>query len=186
MSLVSTAAAVGIATTARGIVLIPGPNMVFLVSRSVGQGRLAGLVSPMGTLVGFVVYLVIVNLGLAVVFVAVPSLYGGEMRGSALHQLPGVPGITLQPARTIPDRAVRRDSLIKLFGMGSVQIAVSLIVNAAIVVGAEWLFASLAGRPGWAIWQRRITGSVLGAVAVLMSLPRLVPGSAVSRPSPYS
>jgi threonine/homoserine/homoserine lactone efflux protein len=57
------------------MVLIPGPNMMYLVSRSVSQGRRAGLVSLAGTFAGFVVYMTTANLGLAVVFVAVPWLY---------------------------------------------------------------------------------------------------------------
>jgi threonine/homoserine/homoserine lactone efflux protein len=77
MSMVSTAAAVGMAATALGMVLTPGPNMMYLISRSVGQGRAAGLISLAGTAVGFAVYLIAVNLGLAVVFVAVPWLYIG-------------------------------------------------------------------------------------------------------------
>ena len=65
------------AIAALGMVLTPGPNMIYLVSRSVGQGRLAGLVSLAGTFVGWVTYLLVANLGLAVVFTAVPWLYVG-------------------------------------------------------------------------------------------------------------
>jgi threonine/homoserine/homoserine lactone efflux protein len=58
--------------TALGMVLTPGPNMMYLVSRSVSQGRIAGLISLAGTGIGFVVYMTMANVGLAVVFVAVP------------------------------------------------------------------------------------------------------------------
>lgn len=63
------------ALTALGMVLTPGPNMMYLVSRSISQGRGAGLISLAGTFVGFVVYMTLANLGLAVVFVVVPWLY---------------------------------------------------------------------------------------------------------------
>ena len=46
-------ALVGMALVALGMVLIPGPNMMYLVSRSVSQGYRAGLVSLIGTCTGF-------------------------------------------------------------------------------------------------------------------------------------
>ena len=57
---------------ALGIVLSPGPNMMYLVSRSVAQGRRAGYVSLLGVAAGFLCYLLLTCLGLASVFVAVP------------------------------------------------------------------------------------------------------------------
>ncbi len=41
------------ALLALGMVLTPGPNMVYLVSRSVSQGARAGLVSLAGVASGF-------------------------------------------------------------------------------------------------------------------------------------
>ncbi|MDT7589217.1 MAG: hypothetical protein QOE32_6767, partial [Pseudonocardiales bacterium] len=46
--MVSAAAAGGIGLVALGLVLTPGPNMIYLVSRSITQGRRAGLVSLLG------------------------------------------------------------------------------------------------------------------------------------------
>ncbi len=62
-------------TVALLMVLTPGPNMIYLVSRSITQGRRAGVISLAGVALGFLVYLTATNLGLAAVFVAVPSLY---------------------------------------------------------------------------------------------------------------
>lgn len=73
--MVSSAALVGIALVGLGLVLTPGPNMVYLVSRSVTQGRRAGLVSLLGVAAGFLVYLAAAAAGLATVFVAVPAAY---------------------------------------------------------------------------------------------------------------
>lgn len=82
---VGWAAAGGMALAALVMVLTPGPNMIYLVSRSVAQGRAAGLVSLIGTGVGFVVYMTMTNLGLAVVFVAVPWLYIGLKAAGVLY-----------------------------------------------------------------------------------------------------
>jgi hypothetical protein len=42
------------ALVALGLVLTPGPNMIYLISRSICQGRRAGLVSLGGVALGFV------------------------------------------------------------------------------------------------------------------------------------
>ncbi len=62
---------------ALGIVLSPGPNMMYLVSRSVTQGRRAGYISLLGVATGFLCYLLLTCLGLAGIFVAVPLAYLG-------------------------------------------------------------------------------------------------------------
>ena len=73
--MVTSSALLAVSAVALGMVLTPGPNMMYLVSRSITQGRRAGVVSLGGVAVGFGVYLTATNLGLSVVFVAVPQLY---------------------------------------------------------------------------------------------------------------
>ncbi|MDF0529767.1 LysE family translocator [Tsukamurella sp. 8F] len=189
------------------MVLTPGPNMLYLVSRSVSQGRVAGLVSLAGTGVGFVVYLVAANVGLAVVFVAVPWLYIGFKGAGALYLAwlawqalrPGGKGV-FEPGSVARDRPARlfamglttnllnpKAAIMYLalipqfidparshvvaqgFLLGGIQISVSLVVNAALILGAGSVAALLAARPGWAVWQRRVTGTMLGAVALLVA-----------------
>jgi threonine/homoserine/homoserine lactone efflux protein len=71
----TTSALLGIAVIALGLVLTPGPNMIYLVSRSITQGRRAGVVSLLGVAAGFAVYLAAAAAGLATIFVAVPAAY---------------------------------------------------------------------------------------------------------------
>ncbi|MGH3716930.1 MAG: LysE family translocator [Micromonosporaceae bacterium] len=73
--MVSLAAVIGIALVELGMVLTPGPNMIYLVSRSVTRGRRAGLISLLGVAAGFGVYLVAATAGLAALFALVPTLY---------------------------------------------------------------------------------------------------------------
>jgi threonine/homoserine/homoserine lactone efflux protein len=73
--MVSGTAEASIALVALGLVLTPGPNMLYLVSRALTQGRRAGLISLVGVAAGFLVYLVAAAAGLATVFVAVPVAY---------------------------------------------------------------------------------------------------------------
>jgi threonine/homoserine/homoserine lactone efflux protein len=72
---ISAHAELGMAAVALGLVLTPGPNMIYLVSRSITQGRRAGLVSLLGVALGFLVYLLAATTGLTTVFTLVPALY---------------------------------------------------------------------------------------------------------------
>ncbi|TWS19033.1 LysE family translocator [Tsukamurella asaccharolytica] len=205
--MVSWTAVAGMVVTALAMVLTPGPNMIYLVSRSISQGRAAGLISLAGTGVGFVVYLVVANVGLAVVFVAVPWLFVGFKAAGALY-LGYLAWQALRPGgRGLFETAgLPRDSAGKLFRMGlltnllnpkaaimylalipqfidpgrgytaaqglllgGAQITVSMLVNGAIVVAAGTVAALIARRPSWAEWQRRITGTLLGVVALLLA-----------------
>lgn len=74
-AMIGTAAVLGVAAAALGMVLTPGPNMMYLVSRSVSQGRRAGLVSLGGVAAGFGVYLAAATAGITAVFAVVPGLY---------------------------------------------------------------------------------------------------------------
>ena len=57
------------------LVITPGPNLLYLISRTLCQGRMAGLVSLAGTTTGFVVHILAASLGLSAVFLAVPVAY---------------------------------------------------------------------------------------------------------------
>jgi threonine/homoserine/homoserine lactone efflux protein len=84
---VSVGAVLGIAAVALGLVVTPGPNMIYLVSRSVTQGRRAGLLSLLGVAVGFFVYLGAATAGIAAVFALVPAVYLAVKLGGALYLL---------------------------------------------------------------------------------------------------
>lgn len=58
-----------------GMVLTPGPNMIYLVSRSICQGPMAGIVSLGGVALGFVVYMLLTAFGITVLLLAVPMAY---------------------------------------------------------------------------------------------------------------
>lgn len=119
--MISLTAASAMALVALGMVLTPGPNMMYLVSRSISQGRRAGMVSLAGTAVGFVIYMTMANVGLAAVFVVVPWLYMALKIAGAAYLLwlaykalrPG--GTSVFDTRDLPP-----DSASKLFRMGLV------------------------------------------------------------------
>lgn len=57
------------------MVMTPGPNMVYLVSRSLCQGRKAGVISLFGVATGFLVHMFAAAAGLTAVFLAIPLAY---------------------------------------------------------------------------------------------------------------
>ncbi|KAB7787720.1 LysE family translocator [Methylorubrum populi] len=187
-----------------GMVLTPGPNMAYLVSRTLAQGRAAGLVSLTGVAAGFLVYLLCAAFGITALLVAVPFAYDALRLAGAAYLLllawqavrPGgrSPFAARPPPPDGPGRlfamgfltnllnpkiAVMYLSLLPQFiepaaggvltqslALGLVQIAVSLAVNAAIVLAAGSVTAFLPERPIWRRAQRWFMGTVLAGLAL--------------------
>jgi threonine/homoserine/homoserine lactone efflux protein len=55
--------------------LTPGPDMLYVATRSTGEGRAAGLVSAFGIATGCLVHITALALGLSAVLATVPALY---------------------------------------------------------------------------------------------------------------
>lgn len=75
------------ALVALGMVLTPGPNMIYLISRSICQGRRAGLISLGGVALGFVFYMLCAAFGITAFVFAVPYAYDALRFGGALYLL---------------------------------------------------------------------------------------------------
>ena len=75
------------ALVALGMALTPGPNMVYLISRSICQGRTAGLISLGGVALGFVVYMLCAAFGITALLIAIPFAYDALRFGGALYLL---------------------------------------------------------------------------------------------------
>src|ERR1700746_1047819 len=58
-----------------GLALTPGPNMIYLISRSITQGPAAGIVSLGGVALGFVFYMLCAACGITALLFAVPYAY---------------------------------------------------------------------------------------------------------------
>ncbi|ROM99047.1 LysE family translocator [Pseudomonas brassicacearum] len=69
------------------LVLTPGPNMIYLISRSICQGRKAGVTSLLGVVAGFFVHLFAAAAGLTALFMAVPMAYEALKWAGALYLL---------------------------------------------------------------------------------------------------
>ena len=103
------------------MVLTPGPNMMYLVSRSLCQGSRAGLVSLGGVAVGFVVWMLLAAFGITAMLVAVPYAYDALRIAGAIY-LGWLAWSTLKPGGRSPFqvRDLPHDSPGRLFAMGFV------------------------------------------------------------------
>ncbi|MEU8178107.1 LysE family translocator [Microbispora hainanensis] len=112
-------AVLGVVSVALGMVLSPGPNMMYLVSRSISQGRRAGIISLSGVVAGFLVYLTATNLGLAALFAAAPQFLTAIRLAGAAY-LMWLAWKTIRPggASVFTVRDVPHDPPPRLFAMG--------------------------------------------------------------------
>ncbi len=77
----------GFALVALTMVLTPGPNMIYLISRSITQGPAAGLVSLGGVALGFVFYMLCAAFGITALLFAVPYAYDALRLAGAAYLL---------------------------------------------------------------------------------------------------
>ena len=190
-----------------GLVLTPGPNMMYLVSRSICQGRRAGMVSLGGVGLGFLVYMLAAALGITALLFAIPLAYDGLRLAGAAYLLylawqalrPG--GRSPFQVRDLPVDSDRRlftmgfvtnllnpkaamlylsllpqfidpargNVLTQSLALGSLQIIISLSLNALIASAAGTIAAFLGSRPLWMVVQRWLMGTVLASLGLRMA-----------------
>ncbi|WP_241289042.1 LysE family translocator [Burkholderia stabilis] len=104
-----------------GMVLTPGPNMIYLVSRSICQGRRAGLVSLGGVALGFVFYMVCAAFGITALVMTAPYAYDALRFAGALY-LSCLAWQALKPGgrSAFQVRQLPHDGRVRLFTMGFV------------------------------------------------------------------
>ncbi|MEW6732212.1 MAG: LysE family translocator [Acidobacteriota bacterium] len=56
--------------TAFALIIVPGPNMIYIITRSTSQGRNAGLLSTLGVDVGTLIHVIAASLGLSALLVS--------------------------------------------------------------------------------------------------------------------
>jgi threonine/homoserine/homoserine lactone efflux protein len=101
------------------MVLTPGPNMIYLISRSITQGATAGLVSLAGVALGFVFYMLCAAFGLTAIVFAVPYAYDA-LRFAGAAYLAWLAWQAVKPGGRSPFevRKLPVDSPRRLFVMG--------------------------------------------------------------------
>ncbi|MEU0540007.1 LysE family translocator [Nocardia sp. NPDC005978] len=162
--MIGTAAVLGVAAAALTMVLTPGPNMMYLVSRTVSQGRRAGFVSLAGVAVGFAVYLAAATAGITAVFAVVPGLYLALKLAGAAYLCwlawkalrPG--GVSAFAPAELPADPARR-----LFTMG----LVTNLLNPKIAIMYMALIPQFVVPAAGSVWLQSLS---LGAVQIAVAL----------------
>jgi threonine/homoserine/homoserine lactone efflux protein len=111
----------GFALVSLGMVLTPGPNMIYLISRSITQGATAGLISLGGVALGFVFYMLCAAFGITALLFAVPYAYDALRLAGATY-LGWLAWQALKPNGRSPFqvRELSVDGPRRLFAMGFV------------------------------------------------------------------
>ncbi|TPN54081.1 LysE family translocator [Mesorhizobium sp. B1-1-7] len=114
-----TANHIAFALVCLGMVLTPGPNMIYLISRSLSQGPKAGLISLGGVAVGFLFYVVSAAFGITALLLAVPFAYDALRFAGVLYLL-WLAWQAVKPGGRSPFqvRDLPKDRPRKLFAMG--------------------------------------------------------------------
>lgn len=107
------------AAVAFAMVLTPGPNMIYLISRSITQGHGAGLISLAGVALGFVFYMLCAAFGITALIFAVPYAYDA-LRFAGAAYLAWLAWQALKPGGRSPFQVHKLpiDSPRRLFAMG--------------------------------------------------------------------
>ncbi|WP_062440441.1 LysE family translocator [Herbidospora daliensis] len=157
----------GIAVVSLGMVLTPGPNMIYLASRAISQGRRAGFVSLLGTFVGFVVYLIATCLGLTAIFALVPAAYTAIKLAGAAYLLYLAWKIVKPGGQSVFDtKELPEDSNGRLFTMGLVT---NLLNPKAAILYMSLLPQFIEPAHGHVILQSFALGTVQISISILVN-----------------
>jgi threonine/homoserine/homoserine lactone efflux protein len=145
------------------MVLTPGPNMIYVLSRSISQGRRAGVISLLGVVHGFFVHMLAAAVGLSALFLAVPLAYDLLKWAGALYLL-WLAWEAVRPGARSPfqPRALPDDPPHKLFAMGFL----TNVLNPKIAVFYLSVFPQFVSAEHGSVFVQSI---VLGATQIMIS-----------------
>ena len=147
------------------LALTPGPVWIYLISRTLTQGRRAGYFSLIGVMVGVLFHLLAAALGLSALLLALPAAFNAIKLAGAAYLLwlawstlrGGGFTFTPQPLDPVPDRVLLRQAL------------TASIVNPKVIVFYLSLFPQFVDpSSGSVLLQSLVLGIVHIAVATLI------------------
>jgi threonine/homoserine/homoserine lactone efflux protein len=165
------------------LVLTPGPNLLYLISRTLCQGRAAGIVSLAGTTTGFVIHILAAALGLSAVLVAVPAAYDAVRWVGAAYLL-WLAWDAVRPARSAGARGLFAPARLpeavpaKLYRMG----LLTSILNPKVALFYLALFPQfVAPERGSVFAQSLVLGATQIVIAVAGDLMFVLSAAAAAR-----
>lgn len=159
------------------LVAVPGPNLVYILTRSISQGRRAGLVSALGVETGTLVHVLAACLGLSALVAASPVAFTVLSWGGAAYLV------------FLAVRALRSRGTLDLTGSGEVStsrtflsgLMVNVLNPKVVLFFLAFLpqFVAADAAPAEARTQMVIFGVVFFALALVLDLCYAFAGAAV-------
>jgi threonine/homoserine/homoserine lactone efflux protein len=146
--------------------LTPGPDMLYVIARSVGQGRKAGVVSALGIGAGTLVHMFAVALGLAIWLRSVPMAYETVKYVGAAYLLYLGVRLLFSKERSGKTVNLRDDSYRRIFAQG----AVTNILNPKVALFfLAFLPQFLDPQRGPVFWQVILLGLIFNTSGTLVN-----------------
>ncbi|MBN2752760.1 MAG: LysE family translocator [Rhodospirillaceae bacterium] len=188
------------------LAITPGPDLIYVIARSLAQGQNAGLLATLGIAAAMVVHVTLITLGLSRLFLTLPWAYAGIKIAGALyltylaiqafrsghaHHLAlaaARPWVILRQAALScllnPKLAVFFIAFLpqfttptagpitpQLFILGATFAIIGLTVLATTALACGPIGRTLARHPTIQVWQSRLTGTLLAALAIRLAWP---------------
>src|SRR6185312_9463837 len=122
--------ALSFAAVAFLMALSPGPNLIYLVSRSICQGRSAAFASLAGVCTGMFFYMLATTAGLSAIFKAVPVIYDVVRWSGAVYLLWLAYKVVTSQSSSLTHMALPPESKVQLYRRG----LLTCLLNPKIVV----------------------------------------------------
>lgn len=163
---------------AAALIVVPGPNLLYILTRSISQGRRAGVVSALGVETGTLVHVAAAAIGLSSLL-ATSALAFDIVRyvGAAYLVYLGVRALTNREPLDLGTEAAPPRALVRVFRDG-------MLINVFNPKVALFFLAFLpqfvdpAG--GSAVAQIVVFGAIMGVMGLAMDLTYALSGGAVS------
>lgn len=159
--------------------LTPGPDMLYVIARSVGQGRKAGVVSAFGIGAGTLVHMFAVAFGLAALLRSVPFAYDAVKYIGGVYLLYLGVRILLTKDDAHEEMHLRRESYGRIFAQGVITNVLNPKVALFFLV---FLSGFVDARNGPIFWQVIFLGLLFNTSGTLVnSAVALLSGSVGNR-----
>lgn len=161
------------------LVVTPGPNMLYLLSRAICQGRMAGMVSLAGVVAGFIVHMLCAAVGLSALLVAVPLAFDTVKFAGALYLL-WMAWDTVRPGGRSPlePRALPAESPPALFVKGFL----TNLLNPKVAMFYLALFPQFADPARGSVLLQSVTlGGVQIVISILFDVWMITTAAAIAR-----
>jgi threonine/homoserine/homoserine lactone efflux protein len=146
------------------LIIIPGPTMFYLISRSLSQGWKAGIVSLLGVITADIFYIVSVILGISSLLLNAPQVFNYIKIAGGVY-------LTFLAYKTITNKSkssetvnthLKRDNYFKLYSVG----LLTNITNPKVALFFVAIFLQFTNAEYGSVWIQSV---VLGLIFILIS-----------------